>query len=168
MTITGRIYKITSPQTNRCYIGSTTKTIEERMQEHIFNNNEYLDGKRKYTLSSNEIIKYPDAIIELVEENQYENKQDMLKRERYYIESTENTVNKNIPIRTREEKQGKYAKYLDFIKNRKERTTCACGGSFINDQKKRHMKSQKHMNQMKTINITINITCEKVEICKND
>ena len=82
MTITERIYQITNPQTNRCYIGSTTKTIEERMQQHIFNSNEYLDEKRKYRLSRNEIIKYPDAAtIELVEENQYENKHDMLKRE---------------------------------------------------------------------------------------
>ena len=97
----GRIYKITSLQTEKIYIGSTTTALNKRLSKHKSGYKRYQNGKYRNT-SSYEIIKYPDAIIELIEEKEFKDKQDMLFKERHYIEMFE-CVNKLIPIRTNEE-----------------------------------------------------------------
>ena len=101
---TGRIYKISSPQTDNVYIGSTTQDIHKRLQQHIKDYRQYQNGK-KYYISSFEIVKYDDVIIEVIEEIEYINKNKLLDRERYFIESIENIVNKYRPITTKEEKK---------------------------------------------------------------
>ena len=70
----GRIYKLTSPQTNQCYIGSTTRSLEQRLKEH--NNkkcHQYKNGKTNY-FSSHAIVKFDDARIELLEQKKYKDK----------------------------------------------------------------------------------------------
>ena len=115
-----------------------------------------------------------------MEEIEFEDKKELFKRERHYIESIESTVNKYRPITTTEEKkQHKYdkehrKKYImdnkDKIRARQnERCICECGHSYTRAHKAEHMKSKRHMKTCeKVINITINITCKKVEICRND
>jgi len=101
---TGRIYKISSPQTDNVYIGSTTKTLQERLQGHKTMYKAYQIVKNRF-VSSFEIIKYGDVIIELLEEIDYVDKKKLLERERYFIELTENTVNKCRPIVSIEERK---------------------------------------------------------------
>ena len=78
----GRIYKLTSHQTNQCYIGSTTRSLEQRLKEHNYNqykHNQYKNGKDNY-FSSYAIVKFDDARIELLEQKEYKDKKDMLER----------------------------------------------------------------------------------------
>ena len=86
------VYKITSPNTDKVYVGSTTRTLHTRFLQH----------KRKDNrTTSREIISLGDAIIECLEEVDVD---AMKQRERYYIElMCEKCVNYKIPLRTRKE-----------------------------------------------------------------
>jgi hypothetical protein len=83
------IYAIRSSQTDKYYVGSTTRTLAYRFSLH----------KRTGETTSQEIIKYGDAYIELIEECDIEVRYE---RERYHIENG-NVVNKKCPIRSEEE-----------------------------------------------------------------
>ncbi len=106
----GRIYKLTSTQSNQCYIGSTTRSIYTRLTEHNYNYYQYKNGKYHYT-SSYDIVKFDDAKIELLEEREFKDKKEMLERERFYIDSNENAVNQRNPITTKEDIKERKAKY---------------------------------------------------------
>jgi hypothetical protein len=98
---TGKIYKITSPNTNKIYIGSTTHTIEHRLYQHQNKYKQHLQEKTHY-MTSFEIIDAKNATIEMIEEVLDNN---ILKsRERFHIENNKHlVVNKNIPTRTKKE-----------------------------------------------------------------
>jgi hypothetical protein len=97
-----KIYKITSKQTHKIYIGSTIQTLQTRLSEHKRDYKQYLRKKRGRT-SSCEIIIYDDCIIELIENYPCNNKKELSMREGYYILNTEHTVNKQIPGQTKKE-----------------------------------------------------------------
>ena len=84
-----KIYKIADNTTDDVYIGITKNRLCRRLATHKYN--------RRTTAT--QIIDRGDYKIELIEET------DDKTRERYWIENTENTVNKNIPCRTKEESQ---------------------------------------------------------------
>jgi hypothetical protein len=95
-----KIYKIYSPNTNKIYIGSTKKTLNKRLSVHKYNYNQYLKSKFHY-ISSFKLIKFNDCKIELLEEFIYNNKKEILEKERLYIENNIiNCVNLIIPTRT--------------------------------------------------------------------
>lgn len=79
----GRIYKITTPHTNKCYIGSTRRTITQRFNGHKEKNN---------ICSSKELIELGDSIIELLEEVQDINNLQLRILEQKYID-TNNCIN---------------------------------------------------------------------------
>ena len=45
----GKIYKITCNETDRCYIGSTTKTLTKRIKQHKHNHKYWKNGKYNNT-----------------------------------------------------------------------------------------------------------------------
>lgn len=108
----GKIYKITSKQTDDVYIGSTIQTLPCRLQGH----------KTKYkcdkSASSKALMKYDDVIIELVELYPCETREDLLWRERYWIENTK-CINVDSPIRTKEERKVYIIKYCEDNKTRR-------------------------------------------------
>ena len=57
-----KIYKITSPSTEKIYIGSTTQSLSYRLQNHIKIYKLYIDDNTKEYSSSNEILAYGDTI----------------------------------------------------------------------------------------------------------
>ena len=87
----GKIYKITSPNTDDVYYGSTILSLNQRFWTHK-------------SCNSKIIIEAGDAKIELVEKYPCESKQELLWRERYYIENFD-CINKMKPIQTKEEKR---------------------------------------------------------------
>jgi hypothetical protein len=152
----GTIYKLTSPQTESVYVGSTTESIKSRMSKHKTNYKRYTNGKHNY-VSSYEILKHNDAIIELLEQKEYKDKKEMFERERFFMNSIENTVNKN--------RCG--VSHKESVEHDGEKFICECGGVYTRKNRNAHNKSKRHMKESeKIINITINITCEKVEIMK--
>ena len=87
----GKIYKITSFQTDLVYIGSTTKNyLCDRMSRHRY------DFKNDVDCTSKEIIKYGDAKIELIKLFPCNSKDELEAEEANYIR-TLNCVNKKIP-----------------------------------------------------------------------
>jgi hypothetical protein len=111
----GKIYKLVSFLTDSIYIGSTTQSLAVRKAGHKRAYKHFLKG-RYCNMSSFELIKNEDVEIILVENFPCSSKEELHKRERYFIENTENCVNKVIPTRTdkewREENKENIQKFM--------------------------------------------------------
>jgi hypothetical protein len=94
----GFIYIIRSHQTDDVYYGSTTQMLCKRMASHRGNYKLWLNEKYRHNRSF-DILKFDDAYIELVEEIEFQNKQELSAREGHYIREN-NCVNKRIEGRT--------------------------------------------------------------------
>jgi hypothetical protein len=82
----GKIYKIVSPMIEICYVGSTYKTLKYRLTKHKGNYADYLrTGSSEYMTSFELIGRYDDIIIILIENYPCETKEELLKRENYWI-----------------------------------------------------------------------------------
>jgi hypothetical protein len=155
------------------YYGSTSKSIEIRLQEHQHDYKRYVDGKKNY-ITSFDIIKNGNYKIELMEECNDENRKE---RESYYIRNLE-CVNKYIPDRTKEEYDKEYnennkeqrneyyennkekilqkhKEYYKKIKEHKEekakvKYTCECGSTIRKDSKSKHEKTITHQSFINT------------------
>jgi hypothetical protein len=88
-----KIYKIYSTSLELTYYGSTTQPLNKRMYGH---------RKRNDGCTSKSLIDAGDAVISLVESYPCDRKEELIARERYYIEGNE-CVNKRIPGRKRAE-----------------------------------------------------------------
>ena len=154
----GRIYKITSINTDKIYIGSTSKSLTERLERHEYNYKTYQNGKYHY-VKSFDILEKKDYEIQLLEKIEYETKTELFKREGYYIlKYRDICVNKCIPGRTLEQyrtdnadkiREVKMQYYKDNVEKiteqRKEKFECACGGRFTRSNKICHEKTKKHI-----------------------
>jgi hypothetical protein len=93
----GKIYKIECNQTGKIYVGSTTKkTLAMRLAQHVYN------FKNNIYCTSSEVLENGNYDIILIESVPCNNKDELFKKEREYIESII-CVNKIIPSRTRKE-----------------------------------------------------------------
>jgi len=93
----GKIYKLVCNNTGKIYIGSTCQSkLSQRLGEHrrAFNKN--------LCISSKQIIEGGNYNIVLIEKYPCASNDELLKRERYYIDNLECT-NKNLPCRTKME-----------------------------------------------------------------
>jgi len=98
----GKIYAVKSKQIDKIYIGSTCQKINKRFGEHksrYLNSDKNDDYKNR---SVNEILKFDDAYIELLENFPCNNGIELKKREGEFIKSN-NCVNKLIAGRTNKE-----------------------------------------------------------------
>jgi hypothetical protein len=139
----GRIYKITSENTDKIYIGSTTKKISERLCRHQYDYKGYINNKRRY-VTSYDILKCGNVKIELIEEFKYTEINELHKKERYFIElNRENCVNKNIPSRT--QKEWIKIHYEEIKQKHNEKFTCECRGVYTKVSRLVHMKSKCHI-----------------------
>jgi len=164
-----KIYKIISDNTDDVYYGSTTQRLLcVRMGQHRQSYKKYINNKGSYT-SSFEIIKYGDAKIVLIENHTCNSKDQLFKKERFYIESND-CVNIRIPGRTKTEGDALYYKNnkdiiltrgkLNYKNNKdiilargKVRHNCVCGGKYSGCRKKRHEQSSKHQKYLSSLNI---------------
>lgn len=94
--INGKIYKITSKQTDKIYIGSTAQyDIENRFACHKSMFKKWSNTIGCPYVSSFEILKYGDAKITIIENYPCSTRQQLRAREDYHISnSTEPYVNK--------------------------------------------------------------------------
>lgn len=156
----GKIYKITGG--GLTYYGSTKNKLNKRFNIH----------KNDLNCASKQIIELGGAIIELVELFPCETLNELLWRERWYIENNE-CVNIYLPIVTEEERKKKNNNrsnqrhyknkkecnknslqyYYNHKEERKEQIaykhsimfTCECGSISTIGHKARHIKSKKHI-----------------------
>jgi len=97
----GKIYSIRSHQTTNIYIGSTTQSLSKRLSDHFYRKKEYEKNKYDYLTSFN-LLDFDDVYIELIENYPCCNREELLKREGYFIRKI-NCINKVIPGRTKKE-----------------------------------------------------------------
>tara|TARA_S200002703_G_scaffold158637_1_gene169551 strand:+ start:1490 stop:2062 length:573 start_codon:yes stop_codon:yes gene_type:complete len=104
----GLIYKIVDNTNNNTYYGSTIQKINHRMNDHRECLRKYKSGKKTTGLTEAvKIMINEDYYHEIVEEIDYNEKVELLKRERWWIENNE-CINKVIPTRTNKEFQHYY------------------------------------------------------------
>jgi hypothetical protein len=117
----GKIYKLVSNHTDNIYIGSTCKDrLCQRLARHKGNYKDWLKTGKNYT-TSYELFKLGDVEIILLESVNCETKEQLLKKEREYIDRYKDiNVNKAIPITTNEEKKEWNKQY--FQKNKEKIT----------------------------------------------
>ena len=96
----GRIYRISSPCSEKVYVGSTRKTLSARLISHQQGMRKWNRGVGDYVTSYDLIG--PGATIDLIEEDEYHDIQQMRDREAYWIARLP-TVNHNVPGRSQAE-----------------------------------------------------------------
>jgi len=105
-----KIYKIICNTTGFNYIGSTCQELGKRLNKHRW------DYKNKLNLTSCKILENNNYEIVLIENYPCKNKQELLLRERYWIENLE-CVNNNLPIMTIDDKVIYYKSYYEKNKD---------------------------------------------------
>ena len=108
-----KIYQIKDNTNDNIYIGSTCGSLNQRLSRHKSDYKRFLKGLF-HNVKSFDILKNNNYKIELLENCEIKTKQELLERERYYIETNE-CLNKNIPGRC--DKQY-YNDNKDKLKNR--------------------------------------------------
>jgi hypothetical protein len=107
-----KVYKLSSPNSDKVYIGSTTQEIEERKSCHLRAYKLWKEGKHHYVTAFILFELGPDVVsAELLEEVQCQTREELLARERYYIENN-NSINKIIPGRSQKEYKKANQEYI--------------------------------------------------------
>ena len=132
-------YKITSTNTPKVYIGSTVKSIQERLLRHELDYVNYNNGYGNRT-TSHEILIHDNYSIHLLETALCLTKDDRNTIEQKHILNTPNRVNIKLPGRT----QKQY--YNDNKINNSVKISCYCNGTYTKYNKLKHFKSKKHIN----------------------
>ncbi len=97
-----KIYRIIDNTTGNQYIGSTLKSLSNRLSNHKNEYKRYLKGENTY-ITSYKILENGNYNIILIEEfKDCQNIEQLRQKERHYIESLD-CVNKQIPGRTNQE-----------------------------------------------------------------
>jgi hypothetical protein len=111
----GKIYKLVCKVTNKVYIGSTTeKYLSDRLKGHRIAY-KYKKDLTNYYCSAFEILKNNDYYIELIENYPCACKDELSRRERHFIDTLDNVVNKKRPIVEPEEKKEEFEKKIEKI-----------------------------------------------------
>lgn len=113
----GYIYKISSPEIDKIYIGSTTLDINKRFTIHKQQYKNYMKQNQSY-ISSFDILKCNESKIDIVEEIIFQNSKELREREKHHRElNKDKTVNKNSPLQTDIEKKQQMKRHNDLRKD---------------------------------------------------
>ena len=169
----GKIYKIFGNTTDMVYIGSTYKTLQQRLKQHEANYKSFKAGKYWF-ITSFKILENNNYKIELVENYPCNSKQELELEEgkiiKQYRTDKLNIVNRHIAGQSQKEYYKDYKNTINEKANKKN--TCSCGGNFTYAHKSQHEKTKKHqdyINNSKIINIetiNINITVNNLDDLK--
>lgn len=90
----GFVYKISSPNTDKVYIGSTTnKYLSGRTSAHKYDYKGYLNGTRHYRTSF-ELLKCGDCVYDMLERVEYNHVSELRQRECEVMRTYTNCINK--------------------------------------------------------------------------
>lgn len=118
----GKIYSIKCNITGQVYYGSTIQTIERRMEQHLNIFKMYVNGIPVSYMTSFKVLTGNNYTFELVENYPCNSKEDLEKREKFYIENYD-CVNKVIPSTTcslEELKERRKIANAKYYQNRRE------------------------------------------------
>lgn len=176
MAKTGYIYKIAikDGSLDECYIGSTSRIRERRRTHKSACNN---PNNKDYNYYVYQFIRenggFDNFDLYELEEVKYDDKRELHKIERRYIETLKPKLNKIIPTRTfqeyyqdnKDDIREKHKTYREnnkeairdyyrdnkdmILAKQKEKYVCACGSTFRHADKARHERSKKHQEYLK-------------------
>ena len=118
----GKIYKIVDVGYNKTYYGSTCESLSQRMTRHRAKYTAYLKGNITNTRSFDLFDEFgiENCKIELVENYPCNSKEELRRREGYYIKNND-CINKCVPCRTPAEyyqDENEYCRFrMTFTKN---------------------------------------------------
>jgi hypothetical protein len=166
-----KIYKLYSPSENLVYIGSTTQKLSQRKTKHVSDFKSWQNGKMNFVTSFS-VLEFEDHRIELIENYPCNSKEELLKREGYYIKELD-CINKVISGRTqkeyrqdnKEEIAKKHKEYRERNKEeivkkkkiyrtenkkeiserKKEKITCECTAIVTKDHLAEHRRTKRHL-----------------------
>jgi hypothetical protein len=141
----GKIYKLIDNTNGNIYVGSTCEPmLSRRLAGHVKSYKAWQNGKYNY-VTSFEVIKNNNYDIVLIEAFPCNDKEELHKKERYFIESMK-CINKYIPTRTgKESNKEYYLLHADEMKKQKRTIiNCLCGASIKKGSKAKHEKTEKH------------------------
>jgi hypothetical protein len=121
--IKGKIYKVSNPDSQKYYIGSTQlDNLNKRLSQHINRYKQFINGKDK-NYSVFDVIMNDKTKIELLEGGEYLNKEELLSREKHHIKiNKDNVVNRYIPNRNiKEYYTDNIDKYKKYYKDNREK-----------------------------------------------
>ena len=163
----GKIYKIVDNKSDMIYIGSTCKTLDQRLNTHKKDYKNFKAGNY-HNISSFKILENNNYKIELVKLYPCKSKKELELEEGKKIKQFKNDglniVNRIIVGQTDAEyRQNNKAKLKEYKQNNKDKTKeydkkyrqnnkdkinqkncCSCGGKFIKKNKSSHEKTKKH------------------------
>ena len=147
----GKVYKLVSDKSNLVYYGSTICKLSIRLAKHRYEYKKNLSNE-KSNKTAYKLLELGDAKIILVEDFPCERKEQLLARERFYIENNI-CVNKEIPGRTIKEWRDKNKEYdKEYYKKNKDKISkrtgrkiiCKCGRVIRFGNIAQHKKSLIH------------------------
>jgi hypothetical protein len=116
----GKIYKLINDSNDDIYIGSTTQPLYKRLNNHKTGFNHFVEGKLLYIIKSFELFFDGNVSIILLENYSCNSKEQLLSRERYWIDTLK-CVNKNRPIVLKEETKISVKQYYETNKEIKKK-----------------------------------------------
>lgn len=96
----GKIYKLVNDVNEEIYVGSTCMPLHKRLYEHKYRAKKKPEMKVYKCLN---VVGWESVKIILVEDYPCKSKDELIRRERYWIETLKPSLNKNIPTRTKKE-----------------------------------------------------------------
>jgi hypothetical protein len=136
----GRIYQISAPGYGKVYVGSTKREFKYRLAQHNGMKRCYERGETNYC-SSFEILAYPGATIELLEEDAYLDMQHMRDREAFWIQQRP-SLNIHTPERSNKE--------ATRIGHARKKECHTCGRHVRLDDMKEHRATKRCMNHSRS------------------
>ena len=161
MSKVGYIYKIIclDDSVTECYVGSTNDINRRRLNHKSKCNNpndkEYDKPLYKYIRDNDG---FDNFIMTKIKTVYYEDRDELLKRERHWIERLGATLNTRVPSRTRKETDAAYYKANRELIHAKKGETCdcPCGGRYARWHKAKHFRTKKHQTYLSSQSNTPN------------
>ena len=159
-----KIYCIECNITGKKYIGSTCKTLSQRLKQHEYQYKRYLIDKYCY-VTSFDILQLDDYTMYLLEKVHCDTQEELDAFEGHYIKKFRDfAVNKRVEGKTKLEKKEEIQKYYQDNKESKkkyqqqyrednrelvnqkqrEKILCECGIQYSRSHKARHIKTTHH------------------------
>jgi len=158
------IYKLCckNPEIKDIYVGHTTDFTKRKYQHKSCCNNSSL---KNYNINVYKFIRdnggWNNFDMVMIEQHSCENKLEAHKRERYWLETLNATLNIQIPSRTDEEYDKNYRKKnREYIVERKKKYYDENKERFIEQKKKYYENNKKKINERRNKKIVCECGCE--------
>ena len=168
-----KIYKIVDNTNDAIYVGSTCKTLEQRLKQHEYDYVKFKAGKQHF-ITSFKILENNNYKIELVKLFPCDSKIELELQEGKIIkEYRNNKLNiVNICVAGQTHKESVFQHYqknkIAINERRNHKHVCFCGGKFTTCGKSQHEKSKKHQNYINNSKTLINNGTLNIHITVNN